>query len=64
MGIGLEVSALGIGPDVDAAAVFAFCGVGIDDTLCTFSSIRFSSSAAAAALLHRNDAGFHVLEGR
>ena len=61
VGIGLEVPALGIGPDVDAAAVSEFCGVGIDDALCRFSSIR--SSSAAAALLHLNYAGFHGLEG-
>ena len=61
MGIGLEVSALGIGPDVDAAAV----PVGIDDAIYAISSIWASSAAASAAtlLLHCNDAGFHGLEG-
>ena len=64
MGIGLEVPALGIGPDVDVAAVPAFCGVRIDDSIYAVSSICSSSAAAAAALLlHRNDAGFRVLEG-
>ena len=62
MGIGLEVPALGIGPDVDATAVPAFNGIRIDGALCTISSIR-SSSAAAALLLHCNDARFHGLEG-
>ena len=68
MGIGLEVPELGIRPDVDAAAVPTFCGVGIDGALCTISSIRSfsaaaSATAAAAILLHRNDVGFHGLEG-
>ena len=59
--ISLEVPAFGIGSDVDAAAVFSFRGVGIDDA---FSSIRSSSDAAASALHHRDDVGFHGLEGR
>ena len=64
MDIGLELTALGIRPDVDAAAVPAFRGVGIDDAIYAISSIHSSSAAAAALFLHRNDTGFHGLEGR
>ena len=64
MSIGLEVPAFGIGPDVDAAAVFSFRGIGVDDAICAFSSICSSSADVSDALLHRDDVGFHGLEGR